>query len=848
MVSKTKKGFSEINGVRLWFLRDHRRRMYALCQVFHAFQNGRNRVPRTTFHKRLRKLNIDTKPCKLKQIHVLKWLKAVPSRTSKCSLISHRDMLKLCRACGVEIGKGKGRNCTKRKSKIKSKDLLNEKKKRKKKKEKDILKPKPENAEFPKRLDACYEKENSCSSIACGFANNTKILPTLPSRFVGPIHNACTVGMCRKGIGCACKQIEKPLPVQNGANSNTSLSKTVGFSFSQPSFGFQSNLKKTVHFDIHSTAFTCTNSLTADILNLGNMRGEIHADCERNLKEGNNMDDHVHASCTVDKECNGKPNNVCCESSKPTEPEKEYFGFTGQEKDVKSWQMFGDVPDQEGTAILDGSEGGGKDENIPRFVNGFQFAAAAQQIRAGFKVVESDSDQESVLSNLEINSNLSALSDLSVSSESLNSVTSSDTSLGDNSNAGWRARVGFNADTDSKCVSTSREQSQCMQGQPCQNAASTVKCERQNSATLNSAGDLWPHQYAKVPSIQNTRNGLVHSNAPIPKHVENGSLVSIEKARKDNDGERNPHQPHTGHRPIHKHRGSGVDGENHDSNASGATAKANGSTKLLVLKKDKKSWTVLPKSDRMLRENIKSKRGMRTTKMGGKRKSTVVRKEECEFQANGKSKVRRRKERNKEIEKLGDGKIVCDENGNYDKGAQISDCRSLLKSEPKSKPKVGNKPKNNRQRIGGKRKAGRDPRKVEELLKRKLEAISSELARLQKGKGRKNIGKNEPKQKGGKKSPRLKRKRTQSERRPKRTKFGDALPVNTFKMSDVFLLPPTLVVGEGELKPACSMSVPRGIHPPKCHPVWRWKLGGVPLPKPPRQTHTANSGTASNRK
>ena len=52
------------------------------------------------------------------------------------------------------------------------------------------------------------------------------------------------------------------------------------------------------------------------------------------------------------------------------------------------------------------------------------------------------------------------------------------------------------------------------------------------------------------------------------------------------------------------------------------------------------------------------------------------------------------------------------------------------------------------------------------------------------------------------------------------------LKVDTsFSFISNFLFPPSLVVENGELKPACSMVCEPGLRPPVTHPIWKWKVG-----------------------
>lgn len=48
---------------------------------------------------------------------------------------------------------------------------------------------------------------------------------------------------------------------------------------------------------------------------------------------------------------------------------------------------------------------------------------------------------------------------------------------------------------------------------------------------------------------------------------------------------------------------------------------------------------------------------------------------------------------------------------------------------------------------------------------------------------------------------------------------------SSFKFISNFLLPPSLVVRNGELRPACSMACNPGLRPPSAHPIWKWKIG-----------------------
>ncbi|XP_070566591.1 serine-rich adhesin for platelets-like [Ptychodera flava] len=55
---------------------------------------------------------------------------------------------------------------------------------------------------------------------------------------------------------------------------------------------------------------------------------------------------------------------------------------------------------------------------------------------------------------------------------------------------------------------------------------------------------------------------------------------------------------------------------------------------------------------------------------------------------------------------------------------------------------------------------------------------------------------------------------------------------NPFKFLAMFPLVPSLVVRNGDLEPAVSMRVDANNPPAKGHPIWKWRLGGPPLPHP----------------
>ena len=67
-------------------------------------------------------------------------------------------------------------------------------------------------------------------------------------------------------------------------------------------------------------------------------------------------------------------------------------------------------------------------------------------------------------------------------------------------------------------------------------------------------------------------------------------------------------------------------------------------------------------------------------------------------------------------------------------------------------------------------------------------------------------------------------------------------PSYTITFADFFQLPPSLIVKDNDLHPACSMRADPCCPPGPNHPIWRWKLGKTPLPPPPaRRLSVENS-------
>ena len=70
---------------------------------------------------------------------------------------------------------------------------------------------------------------------------------------------------------------------------------------------------------------------------------------------------------------------------------------------------------------------------------------------------------------------------------------------------------------------------------------------------------------------------------------------------------------------------------------------------------------------------------------------------------------------------------------------------------------------------------------------------------------------------------------TPSEDQPYLFKLMPVKPVwrvnSSFKFISNFQLPPSLIVQDGQLSPACSMICNPGKKPPSAHPIWKWRVG-----------------------
>ena len=93
---------------------------------------------------------------------------------------------------------------------------------------------------------------------------------------------------------------------------------------------------------------------------------------------------------------------------------------------------------------------------------------------------------------------------------------------------------------------------------------------------------------------------------------------------------------------------------------------------------------------------------------------------------------------------------------------------------------------------------------------------------------------NQKKHKSSTKSDKATKKRKGGKVTPKK-KHHSWEPNYTINLADFFPLPPSLTVRDGDLVPACSMRTDPCCPPGPNHPIWRWRLGMKPLARPPKR-------------
>ena len=113
-------------------------------------------------------------------------------------------------------------------------------------------------------------------------------------------------------------------------------------------------------------------------------------------------------------------------------------------------------------------------------------------------------------------------------------------------------------------------------------------------------------------------------------------------------------------------------------------------------------------------------------------------------------------------------------------------------------------------------------KKAEKEIARALEVIQLQLKVLQNHKKKPA--------KGSSKLAGKVTKKTTGKLNPKKKPWEPSFSID---LTDVFPLPPSLIVKDGDLHPACSMRADPGCPPGSNHPIWRWRLGNRPLPRPP---------------
>ena len=122
-------------------------------------------------------------------------------------------------------------------------------------------------------------------------------------------------------------------------------------------------------------------------------------------------------------------------------------------------------------------------------------------------------------------------------------------------------------------------------------------------------------------------------------------------------------------------------------------------------------------------------------------------------------------------------------------------------------------------------KSSKSVKKAEREIAHALEIIQLQLKVLQAQK----------KHKSSTKSEKATKKRKGAGKVTPKKKHHSWEPNYTINLSDFFPLPPSLTVRDGDLVPACSMRTDPCCPPGPNHPIWKWRLGMKPLPRPPKR-------------
>ncbi|XP_075172923.1 SKI/DACH domain-containing protein 1 [Anomaloglossus baeobatrachus] len=92
-------GFEVVDGVRLGYLVIKGKQMFALSQVFTDLLKN---IPRTTVHKRMDHLKVKKHHCDLEELRKLKAINSIAFHAAKCTLISREDVEALYTSCKTE--------------------------------------------------------------------------------------------------------------------------------------------------------------------------------------------------------------------------------------------------------------------------------------------------------------------------------------------------------------------------------------------------------------------------------------------------------------------------------------------------------------------------------------------------------------------------------------------------------------------------------------------------------------------------------------------------------------------------------------------------------------------------
>ncbi|XP_077862280.1 uncharacterized protein LOC144343741 [Saccoglossus kowalevskii] len=762
-------GYQEIGGVSLGYIVRHGEPMVALAEVFTHLIDDIHDIPRTTVHKRISHLNIQKYLSTVDELRKLKALDALPSHTAMCTLIRRRDAERLYLSCRNEPT-------------LRSK----------KKKNSSMAKIKPKRTTLTHSL--CSQNLQYVLDIhKSSWARNS--LSYCDSKASGETSSSCRVQnswVIKPSKLTAFSSLSGPAFPTNGHHQEAPSFERLrngGNEFPAPMFGTEmvsSESEKqvtTVHNSV--TAITGTEPNSMELTNNGASVRSVATNTLSNM-----------ATKTVATSLGSQPLNP------------KFVFFKSGAKSTKTEEV--------------------------RFVNGFQYGNGIQlKNRDDIGSEESDSD----ISTLEIDSNISSISTLASS----NSDSSSYCSL-------------YCSDSSPESSDTDSETS-CSSS--CSDSDTSVKLSRYR--TLSPPQQFLQKGNSKVTNYDTSNSSLLDT--------QQKSAVLFKIPERDKNCIKNK---------VKSNHCLNI-GINQGLGKRSPKSAISPTTNSLILKKREQKWTVetcsVAKTEALTEictaplKNTSSNLTSHIDLSPRRRKRISGEKTKAERLKLSQSKLNKQSEptqnvccerdtsnvntrKRKKIKKKGATKF----NGEISSTASLKHCKKEI--PPRKKKKLGIVPSSKQtsvQVFSGKsrkkKKCNADERR-DTLSERQFEDTSDfndnviKHGRKDKGTYAKEDGRH--KIKISSKKQFVRREPTRKDKTtirgdydpadvctPKKRKVTSMTPGrNPFKFLVNFPVVPSLVVRNGDLHPAVTMKVDSKHPPSKGHPIWKWRLGGVPLPRP----------------